>query len=357
LPAPSSSSSRIRVYIGTYTGSGSRGIYLSHVDPVTGAFSSPELVAETPNPSYLCSSPDRRIIIAVNENSPGSVTSFAVSEESGKLEQLSTQSSGGSGPCYVSLSQCGGYVFVSNYGDGTVAVLPLSVDGILGKICCEIKHTGAGPDPKRQSGPHVHQTLSSPDGRFAIAVELGTDSIYTYAFDRQSGELSRHDPVISRLPPRTGPRHLAFHPSLKVAYLTAELSNEIFALSYDESTGAFSVFESITASNARVAEINYPAEVAVHSSGEYLFVSNRGDDNISCFSINGRDGNLSARGSSSSFGNWPRHFALSCTDELVVVANQKSNNLVSCRFNAEADMMLSMSVNISVISPVCVLFL
>ena len=122
------------VYIGTYTGAKSKGIYVSRLDPSTGALSPPVLAGESVNPSFLAVHPRRDLLYAVNEignyegKTSGSVSAFAINRATGALSALNKQASVGAGPAHLVVDQSGRNVLVANYGGGSVAVLPIAPD-------------------------------------------------------------------------------------------------------------------------------------------------------------------------------------------------------------------------------------
>ena len=89
-----SASSDYFVYIGTYTGPGSQGIYAYRFHPADGKLTPIGLVGETPNPSFLAIHPKGQFLYAVNEldtyngQKSGSVSAFRMDPQSGKLTVL-----------------------------------------------------------------------------------------------------------------------------------------------------------------------------------------------------------------------------------------------------------------------------
>src|SRR5437016_3285424 len=171
------------IYVGTYTGPTSEGIYAYRFNAVTGKSASLGLVAETTNPSFLAIDRTRRFLYAVNEISDyqgqksGSVSAFAIDRKTGKLAFLNEVPSRGADPCYVTLDKSGKYVLVANYGGGNVAAFPILNDGRLGEAAAFIQHTGRGHDPERQEGPHAHEIELANDNRFAIRSEEHTSEL------------------------------------------------------------------------------------------------------------------------------------------------------------------------------------
>src|SRR5947207_10846935 len=157
------------IYVGTYTGPTSKGIYAYRFNAVTGKSASLGLVAETTNPSFLVVDRTRRFLYAVNEVSDyqgqksGGVSAFAIDRKTGRLTLLNEVASRGADPCYVTLDKTGKYVLVANYGGGSVAAFPVRKDGRLGEPSAFVQHTGRGHDPERQEAPHAHEIEVSKD--------------------------------------------------------------------------------------------------------------------------------------------------------------------------------------------------
>src|SRR5262249_24992962 len=240
------------VYVGTYTGPKSKGIYLLRLDPATGSLSAPTLAAESANPSFLAVHPNHRLLYAVNEidqfsnKNSGAVTAFAIQPGSGKLGLLNQQSSEGTGPCHLAVDRSGACLLVANYAGGSVAALPILEDGRLGPASSFIKHQGAGADPSRQEGPHAHSINVDPANRFAVAADLGLDKILVYRFDSARGTLAPNDPPFAAVKPGAGPRHFAFHPSGKFGYVINEMQCTVTAFSYTGEHGVLKEIQTIS---------------------------------------------------------------------------------------------------------------
>ena len=190
------------VYVGTYTeeGSKSKGIYAYRYDAGSGEITALGLAAETTNPSFVAPHPNGKFLYAVNEvgnykgPNSGGVSAFAIDHATGKLTFLNEVASRGADPCYITVDETGKYVLVANYTGGSVAVFPVLADGKLGEASSFVQHTGKGPDPKRQEGPHAHSIDLSPDNRFAMVDDLGLDELLVYKFDSAKGSLTPNDP-------------------------------------------------------------------------------------------------------------------------------------------------------------------
>ncbi|HVN81577.1 MAG TPA: lactonase family protein [Terriglobia bacterium] len=350
------------VYIGTYTGLGSQGIYAYRLYASSGALTPIGLAAETPNPSFLAVHPGRRFLYAVNEvdhfdgRKSGAVTAFEIDAATGKLSLLNQQASGGRGPCYLSVDRTGKYVLLANYGGGSVSVLPIETNGSLGKATAFIQHSGKGSDPQRQEGPHAHSINLDAANRFAVAADLGLDKLLVYRFDATKGTLSPNDPPYTSLRPKSGPRHFAFHPQGKFAYVINEMASTITAFSYDAEHGVLKELQTVTTLPNGFSGENSTAEVQVHPSGKFLYGSNRGHDSIAVFKINGEKGTLQLIEIQPTRGKEPRNFGIDPSGSFLLAANQNSGNIVVFRIDSKTGRLSATGNSVDVNSPVCVKF-
>ncbi len=342
------------VYVGTYTGHGSRGIYLWRFDPATGRAEPAGLAAETENPSFLAIHPSRKYLYAVNENDKGMVTAFAIDPATGKLKKLNSISTEGSGPCHLSVDRSGRALAAVNYGSGNVVLMRLNPDGSLGGVVSRDQHTGTGPDKARQEGPHAHSINFTPDGNFAVAADLGTDSLYVYRFDASKPQLTRDNSLTVKTAPGAGPRHFAFHPDGKYGYAINEMASTVTAYSYD-GKGKLTTLGSVSTLPKNFRGENSTAEVVVHPNGKVLYGSNRGVDSIAVFSIDPATGKLTPRAQTPTQGKEPRNFALDPTAQYLFAANQNSNNIVLFRVDSQGQLKPA-GQTLSCVSPVCVRF-
>jgi len=329
-----SSKNSYLIYIGTYTGPASKGIYAYRFDARTGQTTPLGLVAETANPSFLAVDPSRRFLYAVNEISDyqgeksGGVSAFAIDLKSGKLAFLNEVSSHGAGPCYVSLDKTGKYVMVANYDSGSVAVFPMLPDGELGEASAVIQHTGNGPDPKRQEGPHAHEIEASPDNQFALAADLGLDEVLVYHFDPAKGTLSANDPPFAKVAPGAGPRHFVFHPSTKFVYVIDEIASTVTAFSYNAAKGTLSQVGGVSTLPEGFKGENDTAEIHISADGKFLYGSNRGHNSIAIFALDLATGKPKFVEAVPTGGKTPRNFEIAPDGDYLFAANQDSNNVV-----------------------------
>jgi 6-phosphogluconolactonase len=350
------------VFVGTYTGgtTGSEGIYALSFDDATGALTPRGLAAATPSPSFLAISADRRIVFAVNElesyqGAPGgSVTSFAVDAAGARLTALSIQPSRGAHPCHLELDRTGRFLAVANYTGGNYAVLPVGADGRLGPPVAVVAGEGRGPT-SRQEGPHGHAVTFDAANRFLIATDLGIDRVLVYRFDARSGALSPHQPASVALAPGAGPRHFAFHPNGRQAFVINELDSTIASLDWDAASGAFSVITTVSTLPVGFSAPSSTAEIQVHPNGRFVYGSNRGHDSIAVFSV-AAGGSLGLVEIESTRGRTPRNFTVDPTGRWLLAANQESSTIAVFAIDPSTGALTPVGEPVSSPTPVSILF-
>jgi len=351
---------KLWVYIGTYTWRASKGIYLGQLDLATGRLESVELAGELTNPSFLAIHPSRPLLYAVGElgdfagKKAGAVSALAIDPQSGKLTLLNQQPSGGPGPCHLTVDRTGRCVLVANYSGGSVACLPIQEDGRLGKATSLDQHRGSGPKPKRQDGPHAHSIQLDAANRFAFSPDLGLDKVFIYRFDPGRGELTPNDPAFAAVAPGSGPRHFAFHPSGRYAYVINELGSTVTAFRYDAERGALDTLQTVSTLPEGFQGNNTTADVHVHPSGKFLYGSNRGHDSIAIFAIDGESGKLRPIGHEPTRGKSPRNFGIDPTGAYLLAANQDSASVVVFRIDPASGRLRATRGSAKVAYPVCI---
>ncbi|MDQ6634524.1 MAG: lactonase family protein [Gemmatimonadota bacterium] len=351
------------LYVGTYTEGGRRdGIHLLRMDSGTGALRRVATVDAGPNPSFLAIDTDGQTLFAVNEvnelggKPTGSLRSFAIDSDSGKLTLVNERESGGAAPCYVSTDHKGRVAMVANYVSGTVALVGIAEGGALTNAYQVVQHVGKGKNPARQEQAHAHCIIPHPSNRFALAADLGIDRVLVYRLDIDRGSLTHLTLNDAVMPPGTGPRHLAFHPTLPVVYVSGELNSTVSALRCDPITGALSPMQALPTLPASFTGENYPADIHVAPDGRALYVSNRGQNSIAVFGIVPATGMLRFQQTMPTGGDWPRNFTIDPTGRWLLVANQRSGTVVVFRRDAESGRLTATSHRIEVPSPVCLRF-
>ena len=350
------------VYVGTYTGPASKGIYAYRFHPVDGKLTSIGLAGEALSPSFLAIHPNGRFLYSVNEmdnysgQKTGAVSAFSINSHSGKLTVLNTVSSRGGGPCHVLVDKTGKNLLVANYGTGSVASLPIKEDGSLGEASAFVQHAGQVALPERQGGPHAHSVNLSADNRFMIATDLGLDEALVYRFDAAKGTLTPNDPPFAKVEPGSGPRHFAFQPGDRYAYAINEIKSTITAFRYDRARGTLQELQTVSSLPKDFSENNSTAEIAVEPRGKFLYGSNRGHNSIAVFAIDPHKGTLTLVEHTSTQGKTPRNFAIDPTGAYLFAANQDSGNIVLFHIDQKTGRLTPAGQTLEVGAPVCVTF-
>jgi 6-phosphogluconolactonase len=347
------------VYVGTYTQAGSKGIYRFELDPATGKLTSRALAAETANPSFLASHPNRRFLYAVGEidnfggKKSGAVSAFAIDLKTGDLKLLNQQASVDDGPCHLVVDKQGKHALAANYAGGSACVLPIRADGRLGEATSVVRHKGSSVNKQRQEAPHAHSINLDAANRFAFVADLGIDKVMIYRYDADKGTLTKNDPPAADVEPGAGPRHFAFHPNGRYAYVINELNNTITAFQYDAERGALKTLQSVPTLPKDFKGNNTTAEVVVHPSGKFLYGSNRGHDSIAIFTIDPKTGELTPAGDQSQQIKVPRNFTIDPTGTWLLVGNQEANSISVFRIDPKTGALTSAGPAVEVPRPVC----
>lgn len=364
----------ILVYVGTYTepirfGTGKilqgkgEGIYVYRLDSSSGAMEWVSKTTGITNPSYLAFDSTQRFLYAVNElktyegRPSGTVSAFAVDPDNGSLRFLNRRLTHGTDPCHVLVDRKRKYVFVSNFMSGSVCVLPVLGDGSLGEACDFIQHQGSGIDPARQTGPHAHSVTLDQANRFAFVPDLGLDKLMVYRFDSKRGMLEPNQTPWIKVKPGAGPRHVAFHPGERFAYLINELDSTLTALSYNRSKGTFKALQTVPTLPEDFQGESTCADVQISPSGGFAYGSNRGHDSIVIYRIDPRTGRLRTIGHEPTRGKTPRSFGIDPTGRFLLAANQDSDTIVTFRIEQRTGRLLPTGHVTEVPTPVCVKFL
>jgi 6-phosphogluconolactonase len=357
------------MYVGTYTGPKSKGIYLFRLQ-TDGAGASPHvtvtplgLAAETPNPSFLELDPARRLLFAVNEldefegRPTGAVSAFSIDRAQGTLTLLNQRPSMGTGACHLVLDRKRRHLLVANYGSGSVSVLPVGADGRLGAATDVVQHAGRSVHPERQQGPHAHCVTLDAANRFAFVCDLGLDKVLVYRFDAERGKLTPHDPPFAPLKPGAGPRHMVFRPDGRFAYVLNELTSTVTTFAYDRDRGALREVQTVSTLPEHFEGSNSGAEIEVHPSGKWVYASNRGHNSVALFDVDSANGTLTYVDAHNTGGLTPRHFGIEPAARHLVVANQGSDTVLVARIDPANGRLTPSDAVAHAPSPVCVRFL
>ena len=351
------SNSQYYLYVGTYTRDSSQGIYEYKFDASDGSLSQVGVTKGVTDPSYLTISPNHNYLYAVNEyrysdHSGGELSAFTINKKDGSLTHLNTESTNGTSPCYVSVDHTGSYAFAANYSSGSFSMFPINSDGSLDSASVTVQHYGSSVNKDRQSSPHVHCTHLTPDNKFLIVDDLGTDHVYQYAFSADSGAFHQQPVNKYEVKPGAGPRHITFAPNGKYAYLVTEMGGLVYTFKYRDNE--LHPLQSISALpkdyNGKIAG----ADIHVSPDGKFLYVSMREDLNqIVFFKIDQQSGKLTHVGRHSSEGVRPRNFMIDPTGKYLLAANMNSDNIVVFKRDKTTGGITPTGTEAKVSMPVC----
>lgn len=312
-----------RAYIGSFTKAGGRGLTVAEVDGETGALTPGYSTDAVVNPSFLTLAPDGRVLYAVSETEQGAAAAFSLADPARPEPLGSPVPVHGGAPTHLALA--GGQLYTANYGSGSVSALPVGRGGTLGAPSAVLRHHGSGPVSHRQAGPHAHAVLPDPSGRWLLAVDLGTDSVWSSALDPVTGVPSPHRETPLR--PGTGPRHLVFHPRGDRAYVLNELEPSVTVCRWDADSGILEPVGETSIVPPGAEGPHSPSEPVISADGRFLWAADRGPDTIATLAVDASGDGLVLRDTVDCGGHWPRDLTLHPGGRTLYAANERSGDI------------------------------
>lgn len=313
----------VNLVIGGYGDDNNKGIYTTTLDLISGKLSPAKLAFKAKHPTYLAISKKKIIYGAFREDNGMLAALQSKNHQFDLLNQVAIQ---GKDPCYISLSPNEQYIASANYNGANVSIFKLSASGEVEKSPIVIKLQGSSINPKRQKSPHPHWVKWSPyNDNVIYVIDLGSDKVMKYTLNYSTGEVSDAAVAFNSIP-GSGPRHLAFHPNQKAAYIFNELSNMIDFVKIEDN-GNFSLINQNSTLPKEYKEHNQGAHIVINSTGKNLYASNRGLNSIALFHLD-KKGEMTLKENINTGGDWPRYFKLFEQYGFMLVANKKSNNIV-----------------------------
>lgn len=339
--------------IGTYTNTGkSQGIYCYDVDMSTSVFTQKSVGKGVSDPSYLAMTPDKKFVYAITESNDNSAAyAFSFDKNKARLTLINRSLTKGSGPCYISVTDRN--VFTANYGGGSISVFGRNTDGSLTDVLQKIQHVGKSINRERQDVPRVHQVIVSPDKKYVIANDLGTDKVTVYKYNPKSKTeiLAPYDTLSAK--PGSGPRHATFSKDGKTLYVLHEIDGSLTVLAMKNGRLSLVQRTSVIRKNKIKASA---ADIHLSPDDKYLYATNRAPaNNITCFSV-AKDGKLKFKQQISTGGNGPRNFAITPDGEYVFVGHQLTDNIVIFKRDLQTGLLSDTGKRIKVGTPVCLVF-
>ncbi len=353
-------SGREIIYVGTYSGEESRGLYTFAFDRSSGSMTQLQAIDEWESPNFQTLHPNGEYLYSVasetftDETEEGTVVAYRIDRETGTLTQISARSSEGAGPAHVSVDPKGRFAYVSNYGAGNLSVYRINDDGTLSEAVYVVDHEGSSVNERRQSAPHVHSAVPSADGRFLYVSDLGIDKVMIYRVNGETGELELAEQPFVENMPGSGPRHFTIHPNNDFAYALEEMSSTIAAFEVDSSTGAMTQMQRISMLPEEFDGDNAAADLHVSPDGRFLYASNRGHNSLVIYRIDQHSGELTVVDHVSTEGPHPRNFMIDSKGEFVLVANRDESEVVIFRRDRQTGDLTYTGTSVSVPRAVCV---
>lgn len=349
------------VFVTAFAPGDKGGIHAYSLDGTSGKLKPLHRTAGVENPFFLALSPDRKFLYSIHAKQFGGkeneqVAAYQVVGRGGELKLLNRQSSEGTASCYLDVDRTGKALLVANYSSGSVAALPIRADGSLGEKSSFVQHKGSSVNPQRQKEPHAHCIVVSPDNKYALAADLGTDQVLCYKFDPAATKLTPNKPPFAKAPAGAGPRHLAFHPNGKRLYAINELLNSVTVFDYDAASGGLSEKQTISTLPADFQGTSYCADVKLTPDGKFLYGTNRGHDSIACYAV-GNDGRLSLVAIEPSLGKGPQNLAATPDGKWLLCANMPGNSVVVFRIDGKTGKLKSAGEPVQQTSPSCITLL
>ncbi|MFF3326902.1 lactonase family protein [Streptomyces sp. NPDC002889] len=313
-----------RAFIGSFTSAGGRGIVATAVDVRTGALTETGTSDAVADPTYLVATHTAGgpVLYAVSESAEGAVAAFDIAGPAPRPIGTPVAVCGDA-PTHLALTH--GHLVTANYGCGSITVLPVADDGTVLPASAVLRHEGTGPDGDRQLGPHAHQVLPDPSGRWVLGVDLGTDAVRSYSLDTAKGELTLHR--VTAMRPGTGPRHLAFHPAGGHAYVLGELEPVVTVCRWDETGGVLEPLGEVPLFPEGVSGPAYPSELVVSRDGRHLWVALRGTDTIAVLALEETGEKAEVLAFVPCGGHWPRDLAIDPAGIRLYAANERSGDV------------------------------
>ncbi len=359
LSAPSAADDDLLVFV-TAFGKGDAGaIHAFRVDVKQGTMKPVHRTTNVENPFFLALSPDRKFLYSIHADDFGDkvndeIAAFRLEGDTGRMKLINRQSALGTTACYLDVDATGRTLVVANYSSGSVASLPIRRDGSLGKAATFVQHKGSSVNPSRQTEPHAHCFVISPDNRYVLSADLGLDQVLSYRLDADDAELTTPRQPFVRTPAGAGPRHLTFHPNGRWVYVIHELSNAVSVLDYNKRSGVLIERQTLSTLPADFDGTSHCADVKVTPDGRFVYGTNRGHDSIAIYRV-GKSGKLTTVAIVPSLGKGPQNLAITPDGRLLLCANMPSGNVAVFRIDSKSGGLKSVGEPIKIPSPSCIM--
>jgi 6-phosphogluconolactonase (cycloisomerase 2 family) len=347
------------VYVGCYTTerrkARGKGLKVYSIDTDSGEW---DQIQEIPadlsvNPSFLAFDKNKRFLYVAHGDHT-EVSAYSIDPNTGKLDFINKKPSGGYNGAHICVSKTMPFLFISNIFSGTVASIEINEDGSIGALADIYVPPGPVGHLSRQHSANPHEVVEDPKGNFIHVADLGKDRVYHLSVDSGTGKLTELGSL--DIQPAMCSRHLDFTPDSRHVYILAEHAGSIIACKYNEKTGIMAPVQMLSSlPDDFVGAYNDAAEIAVHPSGRFVYLSNRGPGNIGAYKIDNDSGKLSPVGWYSTNGLSPRYFCIEPGGNYLVAGNEQSDTIVLMKINQNTGELSLLPRVISTPSPSCIL--
>jgi 6-phosphogluconolactonase len=280
-------------------------------------------------------SPDKRFLYAAVRTKPFTVITYAIDPRTGALKQLSTGPLAESFP-YIRIDKTGRYLLGASYGGNLVSVNPVGADGKV-----------SAPIQVIPTARNAHAIITDQTNRYVFVPHLGTDQVFQFRLDAQTGTLTANTPPLVQLKAGTGPRHIVMSPDNKFAYLLNELTATVTTLSLDAGTGRLTEAGSAPALPPDTKLVPgaprggagppgqpprdtsndiWASDLHVTPDGRLLYAAERTSSSIGAFRVDTATGALTYL-SSTPTEKQPRGFRIDPKGRHMVVSGEKSDTI------------------------------
>ncbi len=332
------------LFVGCYGAETENTIHWLNFNTQNGKLSLKHSFSGIENPSFLTINHTISHLYAVSEVDQGEIVSVHINKNEQTLAELNRQPTNG-GPCYLEVDQKDSTIFTANYGNGSVIVHSLKGNGEIGN-----KISYYQPNLQQKMDSKVHAIRNIPHTNYYVATNLGLNNLHFFNYNRATDKFTFLFDL--DVPEGSGPRHLAFHPTLPVFYIVNEFHSTILTYMYDQHIEHIKLMQKLPTISGLLPNENYGADIHVTKSGKFVYTSNRGHDSITAYKVL-HDGILERISCTDVEGKWPRNFTIMPDDEHLLVANEHSNSILVKKILADGNLQ-STGYSYKVNKPVCI---
>ena len=313
---------------------GDKRIAVYHLDAADGKLTHVSDIATTGEPGALATDPERHYLFAAYR-STGELAAYRIDKETGKLTHLNTVPAGAD-PAQITVDKTGKFLLTAYYVAGQVTVHAIAADGSLSKE----------PLQTLKTKEKAHAIAFDPNGNAVLIPHTGPNAIYLYWWHAKTGEISTYTigNNVFETPKNTGPRHVVFHPTLQinggvdaqaeVAYVANEQGGSVtmYHAILNPINWLLQPQQTLSTLPADFRGENACAEIRLHPTNRFLYVSNRGHDSIARFAVAPDTGKLTSLGQTPT-EKTPRSFAIDVSGKWLIAAGEASGKLAMYRID------------------------